>query len=361
VIPRTKYIGLDATRFFAATAVTFYHLGFFWWEPTKDNRPALYEGLSALRGLVSSGWVGVEIFFVISGFVIAMSAQGKTVGQFVLGRAMRLYPAAWVCASITLLVAGGSLTVYLRSLVLWPVGPWIDGAYWTLAIEIVFYTLVAVVLGLWGDRALLRTGQLLGLYSTAFYVAKIANNLAGRPFDPLFLSIENNTGYLLLLHFGCYFALGMMLWFRRWILAAGLSLVCLFALVVRSHAIMPNFGPGVAHWIVPPLVWLVCLALIVASIIWQEAIMQRFGKHASAFATVGLMTYPLYLIHSELGRTLIPLVPLPPYAALLVGLGVVYLTAWLVLRAEVPIRAAIRAMAPQLFGQKQEISGKAAR
>src|SRR6201987_2791882 len=50
------------------------------------------------------GWVGVEIFFVISGFVIANSASKSSPTEFLLGRALRLYPAVWVCATATLIV-----------------------------------------------------------------------------------------------------------------------------------------------------------------------------------------------------------------------------------------------------------------
>src|SRR5712675_1260110 len=50
------------------------------------------------------GWVGVEIFFVISGFVIANSASKSSATEFLVGRALRLYPAVWVCATATLLV-----------------------------------------------------------------------------------------------------------------------------------------------------------------------------------------------------------------------------------------------------------------
>src|SRR5258706_15154943 len=45
------------------------------------------------------GWGGVEIFFVISGFVIANSASRSSPTEFLLGRALRLYPAVWVCAT----------------------------------------------------------------------------------------------------------------------------------------------------------------------------------------------------------------------------------------------------------------------
>jgi exopolysaccharide production protein ExoZ len=48
------------------------------------------------------GWVGVEVFFVISGFVITNSARGASPIEFLKGRVLRLYPAAWICATLSL-------------------------------------------------------------------------------------------------------------------------------------------------------------------------------------------------------------------------------------------------------------------
>src|SRR6516225_4175235 len=92
------------------------------------------------------GWVGVEIFFVISGFVIANSASKSSPAEFLLGRALRLYPAVWVGSTLTfivlLLFARGSasefIVPYLRAMLLFPKGiggQWIDCIYWTLTAE----------------------------------------------------------------------------------------------------------------------------------------------------------------------------------------------------------------------------------
>ena len=126
-----NYFGLDLVRFGAALMVALYHLAFWDWLPERSPTPPI-----APVSIFSAGWVGVEIFFVLSGFVIALSAQGKTVGQFITGRAARLYPAAWMCATISFIVLHHTqlLPDYFRSIALSPIGPWIDGAYWTLGV-----------------------------------------------------------------------------------------------------------------------------------------------------------------------------------------------------------------------------------
>ncbi len=78
--------GLDIVRFLAAAMVVLFH---YTWK-NQQAGPAF-----------DSGWVGVEIFFVISGFVIASSANNVTAIAFIRRRFSRLYPAAICCAIIS--------------------------------------------------------------------------------------------------------------------------------------------------------------------------------------------------------------------------------------------------------------------
>lgn len=343
-----KYLGIDLTRLMAASMVAIYHLGFFWWMPDHDNRPDLHAGLAAIRPITSVGWVGVEIFFVISGFVIAISAQGRTARDFFIGRALRLYPAAWVCGLISFAFAGAAVgwPELFRSMVLWPVGPWVDGAYWTIAIEMVFYALVGLAIALGGNPAIVRLTLGLGLYSAGFWLAKAANTALRGPFDGAFAAIENEAGFLLLLHFGCYFAFGMALSARNALLSILFGVVCLVSVLARSHAIQPTMGPGAAHWIVPPIVWLAATLFIVASVIWNEWITLRLGRWAAAISVGGLLTYPVYLVHDQLGKFVVSSTGLSPYLALAAGLASVFLAAYLALLAERRIRSFLRKRLP---------------
>src|SRR5579872_6376242 len=141
IMNRPYYYGVDLIRFFAAFSVLAFHLGY------------LNEGIAKYEPILPAtwqGWIGVEIFFVISGFVIANSANGSSPMSFLKGRALRLYPAAWCCATLTLTVRDGSwnelVPKYLHSIALLPKGPWIDDVYWTISVEISFYFLVFLLL-----------------------------------------------------------------------------------------------------------------------------------------------------------------------------------------------------------------------
>src|SRR5690606_9565948 len=95
---------------------------------------------------------------VISGFVILLSAEGRTVGQFVSARAARLFPAYWAGIALTTLLLviiaphiGRTVSVpqFLANLTMvqtaFGVGH-IDGVYWTLWIELLFYVMIALLI-----------------------------------------------------------------------------------------------------------------------------------------------------------------------------------------------------------------------
>ncbi len=134
---------LDALRGIAALAVVFDHI-------TLD-RP---QG----KNFWVYGLTGVDLFFMISGFVIFMSLEHtKNAKDFVIRRITRLYPAYWVCLSITSLLlitlhiqelGDISLIRYLGNFTMFQMylgQPHIDPAYWTLTIELCFYLLMLAV------------------------------------------------------------------------------------------------------------------------------------------------------------------------------------------------------------------------
>jgi peptidoglycan/LPS O-acetylase OafA/YrhL len=90
---------LDPLRFAAALGVAVFHLTFWSWAwPSIGVAPGFEHYVAADLQFQSAasftwfGWVGVEIFFVISGFVIANSARNVSAREFLFGRALRLYP-----------------------------------------------------------------------------------------------------------------------------------------------------------------------------------------------------------------------------------------------------------------------------
>lgn len=145
---------LDLFRFIAAAMVVFYH--YFNIGPSLNVYPVPFE---AALPFARYGYLGVEWFFMISGFVITLSAENRTASAFLLGRFTRLFPLFWVCCTLTWLgvkalhggpVLEASTQTYLINLsMLLPRfvrEPWVDASYWTLSYEWVFYLGVALLL-----------------------------------------------------------------------------------------------------------------------------------------------------------------------------------------------------------------------
>jgi peptidoglycan/LPS O-acetylase OafA/YrhL len=65
---------LDLLRLAAVGAVVFYRYGF--WGPASHGVPQV--AIPGLAPLAQYGFLGVPVFFAISGFVIAYSAEGRT-------------------------------------------------------------------------------------------------------------------------------------------------------------------------------------------------------------------------------------------------------------------------------------------
>ena len=97
------------------------------------------------------GAAGVDLFFVISGFIMANLAPGRTAGQFALDRISRIYPLWWIAALPWLLFVWRGPFSVVSTLTLWPI--YGDAHYlpvlkvgWTLCLEVLFYAGVTLAI-----------------------------------------------------------------------------------------------------------------------------------------------------------------------------------------------------------------------
>ena len=316
--PSRQITGLDFIRTAAALMVMLFHLGFWIWRAVPPFAvPAAYRRLAPL---CSAGWVGVEIFFVISGFVIAYSIQETTPTQFVRHRISRLIPTALVCATITAAVL---LTAYrlsavaiwwAKSVILSPVGPWVDGTYWTLPIEVAFYGLVLLLLVFRRGKAFSGTMAAMGALSSAFCILLVLP--AGRwsgPLDRFAAAASFPPLACLLPVYGCFFGLGVFLYlsllkgitrFRGWMLVlcgAG----CFAELVHHGLSFERQFGGGYVMISATGL-WLFSVLALVCSVWFNSGLQHILGIRGVRLARrMGVATYALYLLHAKLGQVAI--------------------------------------------------------
>ncbi|MDB2373829.1 acyltransferase [Psychrosphaera haliotis] len=150
MIDKNRLTSLDALRGIAALGVVLYHFTSLF--AVKFN----YPGLSNLflSPSLNIGRYGVELFFIISGFVISMSIENSnSVYRFFVSRFSRLFPTFWaavVISSVFIWVFNGQfdIVVFLKNLTMIPnfIGAKnIDGSYWTLTYELFFYVAIATL------------------------------------------------------------------------------------------------------------------------------------------------------------------------------------------------------------------------
>jgi peptidoglycan/LPS O-acetylase OafA/YrhL len=344
------YLGLDLIRFWAAGLVVLYHLCFYPW--TYDTAPPAAEfraQLAPLAPFASAGWVGVPIFFVLSGVVIAASATGRDWTDFVRRRALRLYPAAWICGSMTALVClltgePYMLVRYFKSMALSPTGPWVDEVFWTLGVEIVFYAYVAAVLAWFGSERLERAGLALGAAGTLYVSAVLADIAAGGGVRAELSWLQEENGRLLLLSGGSYFGLGMVLWA---IVSAGATRARLAAAAIFAAGGLLAIGRPAEG-----ALWLGAVAAIAASLRFHGPIRKGLGRWSAQIRTIGLATFPLYLLHNEIGRAAMRAMrDLGAWAALVSALALVLALSFLVtIFLEPRVKAALNRALPAARG-----------
>lgn len=141
---------LDALRGIAALAVVLYHYTFRY-NAIYGHKFSL-DYLSALK----YGHLGVQLFFMISGFVIYLSLENTTnIRKFALNRFSRLYPTYWFAVALTFFAVmifglpGRDVTfidmIINLSMFQGFIGVTnVDGVYWTLKVELTFYLIIAL-------------------------------------------------------------------------------------------------------------------------------------------------------------------------------------------------------------------------
>ena len=68
------------------------------------------DGIASVTGFRAAGAVAVDMFFVLSGFLIAASLARNSVRGYLASRALRILPALLACVALTTFVVGPLLT-----------------------------------------------------------------------------------------------------------------------------------------------------------------------------------------------------------------------------------------------------------
>jgi len=346
--------GIDGLRGIAVLWVALFHFTVL--RPADATTQALLQAPGG--ALAAHGYLGVDLFFLVSGFLLAMpwfshEAAGlarPSPARFYARRFWRIVPAYYV----QLVVLFGVVLPLLHGATFWRSDLWVylynlvahalflhnttplssgsmqvNGALWTLAVEAQFYAILPLAMPL-----VVRAPRLACAGCMAIAVAwRIAAQVDLAPLVSLEMQMGRPWGwpepvvrYLLAHQLPSYlghFALGILLG-RAW-LAGGLARVPAFTLDVAAACAIVALDlflaagrsvVGELAWAVPMLAVAVPLAAAARAGTWTSRLLSR-----GPLAFVGRVSYSMYLYHLPLLLLLAPILParsllaLPAYLA----------------------------------------------
>jgi peptidoglycan/LPS O-acetylase OafA/YrhL len=284
---------MDLLRFLAAIAVVFFHYAFRGYA--KGDMSAMPYPI--LAEAAKYGYLGVELFFMISGFVILMTASSNNLKAFFISRAVRLCPAFWVCCTLTFLITlaigqprfTADFYQYLVNMTflgeIVGVAP-IDGVYWSLFVEIKFYLMISILLGL---KKIEKIERFLVLWLVVSATAEVF--------------VFEKLRSLLVTDYAAYFIAGAtfyLIWAKGFttarilLLLGALALAC-FTAMAWAESIESKYSTDYDPLIIGGIIILffVTFLLIVTH---KTAAIGRLN-----WAALGALTYPLYLLHQMIG------------------------------------------------------------
>ena len=318
---------LDLLRLLAALAVVVFH---YLWRGHAGATPFLGGEITAAASWALPGYLGLNLFFMISGFVIAWSAEGRSFSEFAIARFSRLYPGFIICMTLTAVVLtfAGDLRLsvtgiqWLANFAMVPQAfgqSFVDGVYWTIILELVFYGWVAIAIftGVFARWKLMAITAWLA-------IAMVNEQLIG----------SGALRFLLISEYAPFFAFGMLVQHMTahgrsadaMMLAAAALLIGIDHLSRMQGWMLGAYGVALSDKA------LVLWGLAIHALFLATVALRRFVPSTPLVIAAGGVTYPLYLLHQNAGYAGIN--ALSPFAGqamsvLLVTTGMLVLS-WLV-------------------------------
>jgi peptidoglycan/LPS O-acetylase OafA/YrhL len=290
------------------------------------------------------GWVGVYFFFIVSGYCILMTLErSPTVGVFLARRFSRIYPA--FAAAVLLLFAFGMvfhipsipeakfhvtplglLDVTMDLVFVGEIGEWVNGSFWSIAVEIKFYILIALLAAVFKDSLrFTRVFSLLALVMAPVWMLStvVSSDDAITP--------QSMLKFLAIAPFLSFFAIGLL---GRQVQSGAMRLGGLFAasLALSILVVWIEAGPlgepnGMFYADVCALVYLALAGLFLAFILgWS---VPKVPFVSAALAQVGLLSFSWYLIHETMGVSFLSTLNmhLPAWLSLVIVVASTFLAA----------------------------------
>jgi len=290
----TRLKTLDAFRGLAILAVILFHYTYRWGPLWPDHRD--FYGFDSNLAWFAQGRRGVEFFFLISGFVIFMTLERcRGWRDFALRRFVRLYPTYIASMVLTFIAIGwfgladfqrGSKEFFVGLTMMsdqFGIG-WIDTVYWSLMIEVVFYAWVALIYFSFRRHFVILWIGFCTLAALAYlWNADRAWHIFAAP-------------YL------CFFTLGMAFY----------GIHAKRGLRFTAPLIAAALIFYIAFWTKNSLAGhLTIAAAVLLFVLFLRGWLHWLGGGPLGF--IGLISYPLYLLHQHIGVSLIAHMNMVPW------------------------------------------------
>ncbi|ATN37742.1 hypothetical protein ACO34A_28680 (plasmid) [Rhizobium sp. ACO-34A] len=286
--------GLDILRVASALAVMLFHFAFR--GEAAGDLPAL-EIPEFLKAIASYGYLSVSVFFITSGFVISYSAEDHKPYDFLVSRLVRIYPTFLIIMSLTaatIALSGNPqfhvdamqyiANLFIFSLILGE--PFVDGVYWSIVLEIMFYAWVFLIVTAGQFRHILK---ILPVWMAISFV------------NEAFIGSEDMQN-LLITEYSGFFSLGIVInRLRQNVTTYGIGLFFMAA----AYSLFTAFAG--AGWYENAYSVELSRAVIAAIIILSVVIfillvnLKINRKFWPAAQVLGGATYALYLVHQNIG------------------------------------------------------------
>lgn len=312
-MPSQRILIIDGFRFIAVIGVMLYHLT----NPYNVH----YPHNDLVVKIFSFGYLGVNFFFVISGFVINYTLENtRDISSFFKNRFIRLFPAMLLCSLLTFITASlvdqshrfpgaHHAANFLPSLTfihpaLWaavldrPI-QWINGSYWTLWVEIQFYILAAVVYFA-NKQNFLRNFLVVAICTSIF---KTLPNIWGGNHPGPFLSAWRNMSEIFNITFNIgWFCFGVFFFQLFKGIKFGLRNLNTYGFAViaicQVRDILTFYNNSIALLLGIPLICIFFLLMI-----YKKNLLTVFENRL--ITHIGKISYSIYLIHEVIGISLI--------------------------------------------------------
>ncbi|MBB4294013.1 peptidoglycan/LPS O-acetylase OafA/YrhL [Rhizobium leguminosarum] len=282
---------LDSFRAFFIIVVMAFHYLVAWAPPFHEEN--LYGFATTYDPYFALGNLGVEAFFVLSGtFITVTVLRSSDAIDFAYRRFSRIYPALVIAAivSFAFLNTVGLPEFHTTplefvasiALVAWQLGlKYVDGAYWSLAVEVKFYIWVAIMFWLLRER---------------FWVGLIVLQIAGALIELVALKVGK---VIFLANYMPFFLCGTAIAYQTFLKQPKVATI----LYAMSAVFFVIHWPALPIKQVPLIVSNLAILFVVAVLIAVTSLDIRLEW--APLARLGLVSYEIYLIHQNIGVTLI--------------------------------------------------------